>query len=82
MSNCSRFVNILFNAGALFLFHLNVLWYLLLFYSTGLSIYIFYGLRHSVEGQRQQEQEGYVPLEQIDGKDDQEGDRETTEPKS
>lgn len=33
---------------------------------TGLSIYIFYGLRHSVEGKRQSEQEGYVPLEQMD----------------
>lgn len=50
-----------------------------MFYFTGLSIYLFYGLRHSVEGKRQQEQEGYVPLEQMDGKEDQEKDGETTE---
>lgn len=51
----------------------------LIIYSTGLSIYIFYGLRHSVEGKRQHEQEGYVPLERIDGKDDQDKDVETLE---
>jgi len=50
--------------------------------AIGLSIYIFYGLRHSVEGQRQTEQEGYVPLEQIDGKGDQEKGSETPEPKN
>lgn len=47
--------------------------------TIGLSIYIFYGLRHSVEGKRQHEQEGYVPLERIDGKDDQDKDVETLE---
>lgn len=47
--------------------------------TVGLSIYIFYGLRHSVEGKRQQEQEGYVPLDQIDGKNDQDKDGETLE---
>ena len=52
----------------------------MLFCLSGLSIYIFYGLRHSVEGTRQQEQEGYVPLEQLDGKGDQEKDGESLQP--
>lgn len=50
--------------------------------AIGLSIYIFYGLRHSVEGQRQTDQEGYVPLEQMDGKGDQEKGSETPEQKN
>lgn len=50
--------------------------------TIGLSIYIFYGLRHSVEGQRQTDQEGYVPLEQMDGKGDQEKGSETPEQKN
>lgn len=37
----------------------------------GLAIYLFYGLRHSVEGKRQKEQEGYVPLEQMDAKSEE-----------
>lgn len=38
---------------------------------VGLAIYLFYGLRHSVEGKRQKEQEGYVPLEQMDSKSEE-----------
>ncbi|XP_073252791.1 cationic amino acid transporter 2-like isoform X3 [Porites lutea] len=39
--------------------------------AIGLAIYLFYGLRHSVEGKRQKEQEGYVPLEQMDAKSEE-----------
>lgn len=42
--------------------------------TIGLSIYIFYGLRHSVEGKRQSEQEGYVPLQQMDSKKNDQGE--------
>ncbi|XP_068754621.1 cationic amino acid transporter 2-like isoform X3 [Montipora capricornis] len=42
--------------------------------AIGLSIYIFYGLRHSVEGKRQSEQEGYVPLQQMDSKKNDQGE--------
>ncbi|XP_068699271.1 high affinity cationic amino acid transporter 1-like isoform X2 [Montipora foliosa] len=42
--------------------------------TIGLSIYIFYGLRHSVEGKRQSEEEGYVPLQQMDSKKNDQGE--------
>lgn len=36
---------------------------------SGMSIYFFYGIHHSVEGERQKEQGNYIPLEQVDGDD-------------
>lgn len=66
--------------GEFFFCYWNVFNYVLLLYLAGLSIYIFYGLRHSVEGQRQTEQEGYLPLEQLEGKGDQQKGIETPEP--
>ena len=72
----------MFKIGEFFFFYWNVFYHVLFLYLAGLSIYIFYGLRHSVEGQRQTEQEGYFPLEQLDGKGDQEKVSETPEPKN
>lgn len=34
-----------------------------------MSIYFFYGIHHSVEGERQKEQGNYIPLEQVDAED-------------
>ncbi|KAK3753482.1 hypothetical protein QZH41_009879 [Actinostola sp. cb2023] len=33
---------------------------------VGMAIYFFYGIHHSVEGERQKEQGNYIPLEQVD----------------
>ena len=36
------------------------------FFAAGMSIYLFYGLRNSVEGKRGKESDDYIPLEQVD----------------
>lgn len=46
-----------------------------------MCIYFFYGIRHSVEGQRQKEQGNYIPLEQVD-KEDLEETPEEPQPKT
>ncbi|XP_031564425.1 cationic amino acid transporter 2-like isoform X3 [Actinia tenebrosa] len=42
----------------------------------GMCIYFFYGIRHSVEGQRQKELGNYIPLQQVDEKDPKETSEE------
>lgn len=53
----------------------------MLFLPTGMCIYFFYGIHHSVEGQRQKEQGNYIPLEQVD-KEDPEETPEEPQPKT
>ena len=41
-----------------------------------MCIYFFYGIHHSVEGERQKEQGNYIPLEQVDTEDTKENPEE------
>ena len=40
---------------------------------VGMSIYFFYGLRHSVEGKRGREEGDYIPLDQVESHEDDKG---------